>query len=298
MVFTATYELKYPKPKPYQNREEQKIYWDDLNQKNNKDHHRFAEANPNIPENLPDQTPLVSTKNQQAAQPLIDDKISNSILPEKRGDSTNLKVIQNKESDVSQPVDFPLPQSTEAMVTFTPSNYIPTQLDITAKSSDGEGIELKQNIGQSTNKIIKISDSGNAKFTEESKVITKQDHAIKKRPRLDQKLLNGPLLKSEAIAPRIGNLSIECRLNPLGIYMQEMLIAIERQWGALARNSFHFAKTESIPSKVTYQFTLLSNGQIEHLHQNEVKKSDCFASELCRQAIASHVHLLAFGAIK
>jgi len=56
---------------------------------------KYAEANPDLPSNTPDQTDYFSTKDQQAAQP-IDSKdltLQTSQLPQLDGTSQNLKVV-------------------------------------------------------------------------------------------------------------------------------------------------------------------------------------------------------------
>ena len=55
----------------------------------------YAEANPDIPENLPDETNLLSSQNQQAAQPKIDPQNQEDITPKMLGDTKNRKVVKH-----------------------------------------------------------------------------------------------------------------------------------------------------------------------------------------------------------
>ena len=61
---------------------------------------RFAEANPNVPQNIPEETNLLSTKDQQAAQLTKINKLSKpSKIPQADGTSNNMKVIEAKKTE-------------------------------------------------------------------------------------------------------------------------------------------------------------------------------------------------------
>ena len=69
------------------------------------------------------------------------------------------------------------------------------------------------------------------------------------RPKLSRDLLNGPILKNTKTRTRLGKIAIDTRLNPYGIYMQEMLKAIETQWGELFRSSIRYIQKDSLNKK-------------------------------------------------
>ncbi|HAU59881.1 MAG TPA: hypothetical protein DCW45_05895, partial [Opitutae bacterium] len=99
-------------------------------------------------------------------------------------------------------------------------------------------------------------------------------------------VINGPVLRSATLAPRVGAIAVECRLHPYGVYVQQMLQAIEEQWGQLVKGSIEFIRREKLPNKVSYQFTLTAEGRIEHLVRVD-KQENSLASDLCRQSISS-----------
>ena len=109
----------------------------------------------------------------------------------------------------------------------------------------------------------------------------------KSRPKLSLDLLNGPILKNTRSAFRVGKIAINSRLNPYGIYMEEMLKAIENQWGDLIRSSIRYMQKDNLSKKITYTFTLLKSGKIQNLTERNALTPTSLASELCRQAIAS-----------
>jgi hypothetical protein len=95
-------------------------------------------------------------------------------------------------------------------------------------------------------------------------------------------------MKSTTSAPRTGQIAIECRLHPYGVYIQEMLQSIEEQWNQLARGSIHYLQRERLPGRISFRFKLEASGQIKDLSRID-NEGYSLAAELCRQAIASRV---------
>jgi len=110
----------------------------------------------------------------------------------------------------------------------------------------------------------------------------------KTRPKLSPDLIHGPLMKSTTSAPRTGQIAIECRLHPYGVYIQEMLQSIEEQWNQLAKGSFHYLQRDRLPGRITLRFKLEATGTISNLVRID-NEGYSLAAELCRQAIASRV---------
>jgi len=286
-IFLASQNFYFPSVQSYQNRQNDTIYWESFESIKQDPPHRFAEANPEVPENIPELTPLISTRNQQAAQPLELDLSKNELLPKERGDSQNLKVVPKEEST---PANMPLPVHSPPTLETAPPSLPRSAFQDLGKpvhSPDDKSFAIPKSKESTNKKIIDISTPKNGESIGKKPLQQPKEAPMRSRPVLSLEVLNGPLLKKEILAPRSGKVSIECRLNPLGIYMKEMLTAIERQWGILAGNSFSYFNADQMPSKVTYKFTLLSSGQIEYLQQYQEQKLDNLAAELCRQAIAS-----------
>ena len=100
-------------------------------------------------------------------------------------------------------------------------------------------------------------------------------------------VLKGPTLRNVRNVPQIGKVAINSRLNPFGIYIQEMLKAIETQWAELISNSFRYLQRDHFSKSITYTFTLSNNGKISDLREITEAQAISLSSELCRQAIAS-----------
>ena len=251
----------------------------------------YAEANPSIPENFPDETNLLSTQNQQAAQPKIDPKKKEDVTPGLLGDSNNPKIVERKFDHANQKE---APDLMHKGVQDTPSTVSqPTPVKATDEQvfPKGKGIELPSFETLSNQKIINLSPTPQKK--QEAPYISDTQTQVrnqqKVRPKLSQDVLSGPLLRSTSQAPRIGKVAIECRLNPYGVYMQQMLRSIENQWGELIRSSFRYMKQDQILPSVTYTFTLIKDGTIQGLSKTSTGDTGSLSSELCRQAIASRV---------
>ena len=248
----------------------------------------YTEANPNVMDNQPDETNLISTQNQQAAQPSPVDKLNrNEILPQITGTSQNLKIIPKLE--IKPSTDLPEPKEPTLTVSpKPPSSILPPEnsLDMPQKFKNGWSAEPRKKDNDS--KIINLLNQ--LHLGKSDNTILKENNppvVQKTRPRLSLDLLNGPLLQKTTSAQRLGRLAVECRLNPYGVYMQAMLKSIERQWGELILDSYRYLQREQFPEKAMFRFTLLSNGQIKNLNQIGFNLTEQLSTELCRQAIAS-----------
>ena len=265
------------------------------------DSKRFVEANPNSQINPPDETNNFSFQDQQAAQPTISINKKEGEMPETEGVEFSSKISPAIDaSPLSKKLPPPAPQNQKKNLPKKKQEEEPRKMSvketnqkllnekgIDVKSSDKE--ERKRIIDLSKNKKIKDSniDRGDDNIAMTSTIETNTIET-KPRPKLSPDLLRGPVMKTVSSAPRMGVLAIECRLHPYGVYVQEMLRAIEDQWHHLARGSLHFLQKDKLKSKITYRFTLKADGTINDLALT-TKGGSTLPAELCRQAIASRV---------
>ena len=248
----------------------------------------YTEANPSVMDNQPDETNLISTQNQQAAQPSPVDKLNrNETLPESTGTSQNLKIVPRLE--IKPSTDLPEPkESTITVPQKLPSSILPPKNSSGMPQEINDGWSEGPRKKEKDRKIINLSNQ--LPLDKSNRTTPQEDNppvVQKTRPRLSLDLLNGPLLQKTTSAPRVGKLAVECRLNPYGVYMQAMLKSIERQWGELILDSYRYLQREQFPEKAMFRFTLLSNGQIKNLNQIGFNLTEQLSTELCRQAIAS-----------
>ncbi len=262
-----------------------------------KDTLRFAQANPTVAPNAPDKTNLVSSRDQQAAQPRKNNFLPESSLPSSEGDSYNLKIandpnpssFEDRLSIKSAPREFPKASSNDLPDSFKRKKSAESSSDATL---DGKGAKkAKQTEGEKAPKVIFLGDdalnSGQHSTLSPERNHQSASQSRATRPTLPSEMINGPTLRHEGNAPRRGSIAIDCRLHPLGTYLQEMLKSIESQWLRLIENSLDYLREDKNLRTVTYRFTLLKSGFIENLRGDDQNQEYSLSSELCRQAIAS-----------
>jgi hypothetical protein len=251
---------------------------------------RFVEANSEVPENPPDETSNFSFRDQQAAQLEPSPSPATDDTPEVKGEEETVKIAIAEEQ--TSPSQAPPPQpKTEALQdsenNLPPKQAISSETDLKDGKSE-EGIHLKKSEeeGEDRKTVLLAQSTGQSLANREDSPLTPRTQ--RPRPKLSPELIRGPLMKSLTTAHRIGTVAIECRLHPYGVYLQEMLKAIEEQWHQLAVGSLRFLQKDRVPDTVTFRFTLLPTGKIEKIARLDSGKSS-LPAELCRQAIASRV---------
>ncbi len=254
----------------------------------------FAEANPAVPENIPEATNLFSYRDQQAAQPTAPSPDEKSHFPQTEGDIDGNKLVVQAPSPITT-IDPEVPAGVHALsktppsLPGKPSNSLPSMPE-KKRSNSLTGIEIpKDASNKESKKVIQLSDNlsqGNTEESGRSAIIATP--SMKARPQLSPQATYGRVLSRRNPAPRTGKIAIECKLNPFGVYVQKMLRAIEEQWHQLIHGSRFYIQYDQFPRKVVFKFSLLSNGHIDDLAQaNESIKN--LGVELCRQSISSRV---------
>jgi hypothetical protein len=254
---------------------------------------KFVEANPDIPENPPDEVNKFSFRDQQAAQPEITKNNPSDLAPKINGSKRSVKIV-----DASRNIKTPETQSTQrkenkiksGKINAKVSKPLITSKEETTKSKSTEGFFSKKLMGNKDKEnpeklIASIQNERRESLVSEE---NNQNQTPQKRPRLSRELIHGPLMKSITSAPRVGTVAIECRLHPYGVYIQKMMQSIEEQWNQLAGGSVQYLQRDRLPSKVTWRFTLMADGSIQNLSRID-NEGESLPSELCRQAIASRV---------
>ncbi|MBU63480.1 MAG: hypothetical protein CMI26_13365 [Opitutae bacterium] len=264
---------------------------------------RFVEANPDAPENPPDETDNFSFREQQAAQAEEVASESASETPKIEGDKPNSQKIVPDGDPVALAEPPPSvavdPQIAKDFERGSPvgkdedtANPPEARLEL-EKVDDDEGktvkkVEAKENDTDSRRQLVltDIPDKTLIAALEQPTARPKPKHTPRPRPRISADLIRGPIMSTVANAPRLGKVAIECRLHPYGAYVQEMLQAIEDQWAQLAHGSRQFLRRDRLPPKVTLRFTLDSDGRIHKLHRLH-GNGESVSVEICRQAIVS-----------
>jgi len=252
---------------------------------------KYVESNPNVPENPPDEVKQFSFRDQQAAQPEIKKTTQEKKVPKIKSNDNNPKIIAAKKK-VNEVVQSPPPKLSDSnhkkKSTQEPKTLIFSKTEI-QKPKEKEGSYSKKNVkdGLDKEKII-IASIQNPSMPSSLTTIPPQKPRQKIRPSLSSDLIHGPLMRSTTSAPRVGEIAIECRLHPFGVYIQEMLQSIEEQWNQLASGSIQYLQRDRLPGKITLRFKIEASGDISNLSRVD-NEGYSLAAELCRQAIASRV---------
>lgn len=259
---------------------------------------KFVEANPTVAINPPDETLNFSFQDQQAAQPSDFSPLEKKDLPEVEGMENTVKIVSPKEEVLSETETSSFPGTTIEPSPLVGETVGNNQKPITRLSkneneifSENDGIQILKNvINAKDEKMIDLTRQDSLS-SEIVKISPSLDPVVLKqavRPKLSPDLIRGPLMQSSESAPRIGSLAIECKMHPYGVYVQEMLQSIEEQWHHLTEGSMRYLKKDQLPSKITYRFSLLTDGTIRDLRRIDEQNNE-LPAEICRQAIASRV---------
>ena len=253
------------------------------------DNNKFVEANPDVPENPPDKTRNFSFRDQQAANPEVQDQNRHSEFPKLEGKEGNTKIASPQKQPLGgkKILEFKRIEFPKLSPKVSSSNQSDKKKSkVTPK--DGTKMEVKKDepIDPIFSMFGKNPSDQTSDFT--PKFTEMEKKPSRNRPKLSPELLFGPVMKSTRIAPRIGTIAIECNMHVYGVYVQQMLQAIEEQWNQLARGSIRYLQRDKLPEKITFQFILKSNGRIEKLSRVD-SQGNSLPTDLCRHAIASRV---------
>mgnify|MGYP001158094188 CR=1 FL=1 len=255
----------------------------------------FIEANPDVMENDPENSKLLSFKNQQAANPEDSHTKINSHVPISPGKLKTTKIVNpQKYQDSLGEIKVESNPKTSSQVAnkqqAKPKGLLKTEkprIDPNWSKDEGSfSIAEKEKKRSKIVSLIKPAPKNDKLSLVENKNIHSPNKTFAYRPKVSPSVINGPVLRSATLAPRVGTIAVECRLHPYGVYVQQMLQAIEEQWGQLVRGSIEFIRREKLPNKVTYQFILTVEGRIERLTRLD-NQENSLASDLCRQSISS-----------
>jgi len=258
----------------------------------------YIESNPDVHSNAPDQAKFFSSREQQSANLQNKKAVPNSDAPFINGNSQNFKIIKNqanhfaeksappKKSKALTPINV---SESESKGNNSPYLPLPISKPEIKQIKEQESYYSKKEKAENPQKIIKLGENtpNKSKGTASVNTRSKQnDRQIAQRPRISPQLLNGPILKSKSSAARIGEIAVDCKLHPYGVYLQQMLQAIESQWYQLVKGSLPYIQKDKIPPEIVYSFLLNSKGKLETL-TSLGSQEDTLASDLCRQAISS-----------
>lgn len=255
---------------------------------------RFIEANPDAPENIPDETRNIGAHNQQAAQevPTPDSK---SDLPSTKGEAKE-ETTQIVSGSLHQPppedTPPPPPPSPEMMEAVREAqaqrerNPLPGDQKISGESTTGYGF----NTSKATQNIEDVQES--QKGTPNAPLIVAAPQAsVQKvdaqrplpRPRLERKVRPAVLADRPIGTSNMGITAADVRWSEYGAYLQRLIDAVQIEWDRILDNSKTYPPAGSI---VKITFRLDQEGNVTELVNTESNAGN-LGTRACQSAITS-----------
>ncbi len=269
---------------------------------------KFVEANPDVPENEPDRKDQYSFRNQQAADYVPHEDLSN--VPYVEGEESSQKILQGDPLRTS-----PLPPgvySSQAKpgkgegvgdgkstpindALWAPSKPLPPPdfLEQEPITEDGPGShadlkgkakELFEQIDPNAPLDVyqqpSMTDVSPSQLADDGGGSPEAKPMPRARPRLSPELLHGPLISSTGSASRTGRLAIDATFNQFGEYEQQFYAAVQVGW----YREIDFFQPIDTSARVAIRFTMHSDGTIQDVESTETTASK-MATLICENAI-------------
>lgn len=261
---------------------------------------RYFESNPSAPSQPQDEeTPLLSDKDQQSAQPEVADQLD-ELLPAMEGDMEESNKVTSGSVISQQEL---LEMFEEEQVTAeqlaggggAPLPYSPLQSEAETGEHAGGLSNPSDQESQSDeshnlpeNQVVVLGPQ-NAQIPGEGQGAVSAEprenrpRQPRPRPRLQASSLPGPLLSSQRGSKRIGAVTANTRFHEFGDYMSRMIETIGHQWYSLVEDTFRSSSMATGTVKV--RFTLNKDGEVEKLEILEQEGVTRQAVLVCQDAV-------------
>jgi hypothetical protein len=252
---------------------------------------RFVEANPDAPDNAPDESRNYSYRNQQAAEE-NPAPISNLNQPSVEGREASQKILEGQ-----LPSPEVLPQMPPGQVAVTASATLSAVLLPLKGKERPEFLEQASNdragdMGHS--ELDKITKEARGEVdgalriyqAKEANAATPIDTngvptQAKPRPRLDPKLLVGPLMESAGASSQQGKIAIDATFSEFGEYEQQFFAPVLLGW----YQEIDFYQPIDISARVLVSLTMRADGSVTEVKAIESNATEV-AKMICEKAIS------------
>lgn len=266
----------------------------------------FVEANPAVPENIPDPTTQESARNQQAAQEKPD-SLSDAPKPAVEGElEDSPKIVDGsleEENAMLLPPGLYRQEAREetaeaAEVAVAPPPPLPDFIQQKPVSLEGPGSTLKETgtgrelSESSAPHVVYLNRTGQvAEVREEATSQEVAEAAAARgmpipqaRPKLHFKVPPGKRMKQAVRAGRMGVLAVEARYSEFGDYQQRMIEAVSEQWHLLGSRSN--VTGANIQARVVLEFWIDQEGYVHDMEMVESSATRA-AALICQDAVLS-----------
>lgn len=282
---------------------------------------RYVETNPDLPENEPDETNNIASRDQQAAQvnpPTSDD----AMTPDLDGEDPEAAKVVSGEAQTeptppaqqptppvaTQPMQQPVPETSSQAAPPPPKTRRAVEFDLpepeafdpVSPASVFEDFEL--NVDLAENEIpsdVTFDDAGEnpegrgetpdaeaTKGEPDPRDTLRKTQPMKPRPRptLSRQTLPGKTIDSGGGAPVLEAVGISARFTEFGAYLDRMFNAIGTQWLTVASRSTPVRS--EVGTVVRVEFTLNSEGSVSDVKVVETTAGRV-ATLICTDAVMS-----------
>lgn len=251
----------------------------------------FVEANPNAPENMPDETNLVAAQNQQVAQE-TPTSAGKTDKPASKGESVDsTAIVTGMQADPKPPAPHPAPATNEPE---TPPQEAARKAQIPLPGSEKFEGESPDGVGSNVGKVvpnatavperIEGAPDGPAKGLYYSSTVNASKP--KPRPTLAPDVVRArpsPLAKREFGTENIGAVAYNAKWSAYGEYLQKFIESVDIQWQRIIQQSAIYPVAGT---KVVVKFRMDSKGDIPEIISVE-SSGGRVAKDACVSAIVA-----------
>ncbi len=259
----------------------------------------YTQTNPDVPDNVPDETDRFAARNQQAANEEVPDEIDPENMPASESED-DIDTNQFLTGDLEMPVLAPppvTPQEASQVSEIAPQmrREVPIFGEKEDVEPDGTGVaeyEFEEKFEEATS-VAEFLDGeveDGEDFGEkmdnpnhESSILISQDYvppAPRARPQLP-KVAPGLVRNSNAGVSRVGTIAVDAKFSEFGEYMERLIEGVSAHWTTLSRER----KTKGSSGVVYLSFKLTQDGFIEELKTEPETRSKAIGIYLARAAV-------------
>lgn len=235
---------------------------------------QFVEANPNAPENMPDDTNLVASQNQQVAQETPSPE-SNTDMPASKGDpaTSSTAIVSGMQVEPTPAAPRPAPASNEPE---TPAQEaarreqvpLPGVEKFTGESPDGIGTNVSQTSPNAAPVPERVEGAPDSPSTTGARVGLYYKVDAKRpqpRPVLAPDVVRArptPLANREFGTANIGAVAYNAKWSAYGEYLQKFIESVDVQWQRIIGQSNIYPVAGT---KVVVKFRMNDKGDIAEI---------------------------------
>jgi hypothetical protein len=233
----------------------------------------FVEANPNAPDNMPDDTHLVASQNQQVAQETPSTE-SNTDKPASKGDPTtdSTALVSGMQVDPTPPAPRPAPAANEPETAAQEAarreqTPLPGMEKFTGEAPDGVGSNVSPTLPNAApvpERVEGMPDSPNTSGPRVGLYYSSTVNASKPKPRptLAPDVVRArpsPLANREFGTDNIGAVAYNAKWSAYGEYLQKFIESVDVQWQRIIGQSNIYPVAGT---KVVVKFRMNTKGEI------------------------------------